>query len=172
MTDTPNYHIAEAYEFYRKFIYNAEHQALLNEHGFSSAGSIASVNWEVFASILTGDQGKQGYGSDLLHYEVKSSVNGNSFEYQYHLNGGKAKLLDDMIVDHIFVSYSSDYKDIEVRLVKGSLLKPTFETWMPGLIENYAGETRKQRYRKAISFGFVKANGLLICKTRDGSLVQ
>src|SRR5688500_9013678 len=86
---TIRYHLREAYEFYRKFIYNVEHQAVLKERGFNVAGSIASINWEVFASILTGDKGKGGYGSDLTNHEVKSGIEGSSFEYQYHLNAGK-----------------------------------------------------------------------------------
>ncbi|HSW37488.1 MAG TPA: hypothetical protein VLG37_03935 [Candidatus Saccharimonadales bacterium] len=169
---TIKYHLKEAYDFYRKFIYNKEHQRILNAQGFHVAGSVASVNWEVFASILTGDKGKGGYGSDLAHHEVKSSVDGNSFEYQYHLNAGKVKLHDDMEVNHIFISYSADYKNIEVRLLEGSKLKATFETWLPGLIENYEGPTPRQRYRKSVSYGFVKNNGLLILKTSDGNLVD
>lgn len=169
---TIKYHLREAYDFYRKYIYNEEHQALLKGHGFHVAGSVASVNWEVFASILTGDQGKEGYGSDLLKHEVKSSIDGSSFEYQYHLNAGKVKLHEDMEVNHIFISYSPDYKNIEVRLLEGHKLKETFEKWMPGLIENYEGPTPKQRYRKSVSYGFVKNNGVLILKTQDGNLVK
>ncbi len=166
------YNLKEAYDFYRKFIYNQEHQVVLENHGFHVAGSVASVNWEVFASILTGDKGKEGYGSDLTHHEVKSSVDGGSFEYQYHLNAGKVKLHEDMEVNHIFISYSKDYKNIEVRLLEGGKLKDTFEKWMPGLIENYEGSTPKQRYRKSVSYGFVKTNGVLILKTESGNLVD
>lgn len=166
------YHLKEAYDFYRKFIYNKEHQRTITERSFHVAGSVAPVNWEVFASLLTGDKGKEGYGADLTNHEVKSSVEGNSFEYQYHLNAGRVKLHDDMRVNHIFISYSSDYKNIEVRLVEGAKLRATFESWMPGLVKNYEGETPRQRYRKSISYGFVKANGVLILKTQDGDLVQ
>lgn len=146
------------------------HQRILREHNFSIAGSVASVNWEAFASILTHEQGKAGYGSDLIGYEVKSSLEHGSFEYQYHLNGGRTKLLDDMVVDHIFVSYSPDYKNIDVRLVEGKILKPIFESWMQGLIENYEGVNRKQRYRKSIALGTVVKNGQLILTTRNGEL--
>ncbi|MBH2007302.1 hypothetical protein I8H83_01730 [Candidatus Saccharibacteria bacterium] len=164
--------IEEAYDFYSKYVYNAEHQKLLSGHGFSTAGSIAPVNWEVFASILTGDLGKEGYGSDLNHFEVKSAVEKGSFEYQYHLNGGKTKLKDDMVVNHVFITYSRDYKNIEVRLVEGGVLKPIFESWAPGLIANYEGPNRKQRYRKSIAFGFVKTNGIAVFRTSGGKLVQ
>jgi hypothetical protein len=167
-----NLNLKEAYDFYNKYIYNAEHQNLLIEHGFSTAGSIAPVNWEVFASILTGDDGKEGYGSDLNNFEVKSAVSKGSFEYQYHLNGGKTKLKDDMVVNHVFISYSRDYGDIEVRLVEGGVLKSIFESWAPGLIANYDGPNRKQRYRKSIPFGFVAANGVIVLKTSNGKFVQ
>ena len=164
--------IKGAFDFYNRYIYNEEHQKLLAEHGFSTAGSIAPVNWELFASILTGDNGKSGYGSDLDNFEVKSAVEGGGFEYQYHLHGGKTKLKDDMVVNHVFVSYSRDYRNITVRLIKGDLLKPKFESWLPGLIENYEGKNRKQRYRKSISYGYVKKNGVVVLSASGGKLAQ
>lgn len=166
------YHLKEAYDFYRKFIYNKELQAILAQHNFHSAGSVPSKIWEVFAAILTGDEGKEGYGADLEHHEVKSAKDGGSFEYQYHLKAGKIKLEEDMTVNHIFISYSVDYKDVEVRLVEGEKLKETFESWLPGLIKNYGGSNPRQRYRKSVSYGFVKANGVLILKTSNGNLVN
>ena len=165
------FNIQEAYDFYRKFIYNTEHQQILRDHDFSIPGSVAPVNCEVFASILTGDNGKLGYGSDLNHFEVKSAISNSGFEYQYHLNGGKTKLLDDMVVDHIFVSYSKDYSNIVVRIVPGSELKEIFESWMPGLIANYEGENPRQRYRKGFPFGLVKSRGRIILETIEGRLV-
>lgn len=164
------YEINAAYDFYRKFIYNEELQSLLREHNRHVAGSVPPIYWELFGAILTGDKGKVGYGSDLEHHEVKSSIDGASFEYQYHLHGGKQKLLEDSQVDHVFISYSPDYKDIDVRLVKGEKLKEKFDGWMPGLVSNYNGKNRKQRYRKSISFGIVKAKGDIILQVRDGAL--
>jgi len=51
-----------------------------------SPTTVASPSdWEVFASILVGDQGtKSQSGIDLLGYEVKSAKQRSSFEYQYH----------------------------------------------------------------------------------------
>ncbi len=144
---------------------------MLRKHHKHVAGSVPSIYWELFGAILTGDKGKEGYGSDLEHHEVKSSVQGASFEYQYHLNAGKQKLLEDINVDHVFVSYSPDYKDIDVRLVKGSALKERFDSWMPGLIANYEGETRRQRYRKNIPYGVVARSGELMMQVRQGELV-
>lgn len=167
-----NYNLEAALEFYRAFINNSSHQAILKELGFPIAGSISPVNWEAFAAILTGDRSKDGYGSDLENHEVKSAVIGGSYEYQYHLNGGQTKLLEDMRVNHIFITYSIDYKNIEVRILSGAVLKPTFEAWLPGLIENYNGSSPRQRYRKSISSGFVKKNGKLILKTLEGELTS
>ena len=166
------YHIGEAYEFYKKFIYNKEKQALLAERKLHIAGSVPSIDWELFGAILTGDDGKGGYGSDLTKHEIKSSVLGASFEYQYHLNGGIQKLIDDMKISHVFISYSPDYRDIEVRVIKGVALKETFKDWEPGLIENYKGPNRKQRYRRSIPFGTVKSDGKLIMRIEHGELVQ
>jgi hypothetical protein len=167
-----DFNIREAFEFYRKFIFNDEQQELLTTRGFRVAGSVASVNWELFASILVNSVAKDGYGADLDGFEVKSAVQGGSFEYQYHLNGGKTKLIDDMQVDHIFISYSQNYKDIDVRILKGAVLKQMFESWMPGLIENYEGSVPRQRYRKSISYGFVLTHGDLIMSTRNGEMVS
>jgi hypothetical protein len=144
----------------------------LREHHKHIAGSVPSIYWELFGAILTGDKGKEGYGSDLEHHEVKSSVDRASFEYQYHLHGGKQKLVDDEKVDHVFISYSPDYKDIDVRVVKGSALKDRFKSWMPGLVANYEGDARRQRYRKSISYGTVVKNGAVVMQVRQGELVQ
>lgn len=170
MAKTSKYHTQKAYDFYRKFVYNEELQALLHKHKRHVAGSVPSIYWELFGAILTGDKGKDGYGSDLEHYEIKSSVEGASFEYQYHLHGGKQKLVEDTQVDHVFFSYSPDYKNVDVRLVKGEALKTKFDSWMPGLVKNYNGKNRKQRYRKSISFGTVREKGELILQVRGGVL--
>lgn len=166
------YHFREAYEFYRKFIYNEEQQRLLLEHQLHVAGSVPSVIWELFGAILTGDKGKKGYGSDLSEHEIKSAISGSSFEYQYHFHGGKKKLEDDMCVNHIFINYSRDYKQVDVRFIEGGMLKEIFSSWMPKLLENYTGPNRKQRYRKNIPFGFVKKNGVLLMEVKDGELLS
>ena len=166
------YHLQAAYEFYCKFIYNEELQAILTAHNFQSAGSVPPKIWEVFGAILTGDDGKGGYGADLHHHEVKSAKKGGGFEYQYHLKAGKLKLEEDMSVNHIFITYSPDYKNVDVRMIEGKALKAEFEKWRPGLVENYDGPEPKQRYRKGFSSGFVRKHGLLIMQTQDGNLVQ
>lgn len=164
--------IKDAYQYYFKHINRIERFKLLEAHQLPVAGSVPSIDWELFGSILTGSKGTPGYGADLENYEVKSATEGNSFEYQYHLHGGIAKLEEDMKVDHIFISYSSNYIDVTVRLVKGEDLAAEFESWRTGLIENYSGESPKQRYRKSIAFGLIQELGQVIVQIEDGVLVE
>ena len=163
--------IKNAHEFYKRFIYLEELQQLLEKHKLPVAGSIPSVNWELFGAILTGDEGKGGYGSDLKLHEIKSAKETGSFEYQYHLHTGKQKLVEDMKVDHLFISYSPDYQNVDVRIISGDKLKQKFESWLPGLIANYKGAKRKQRYRRSISLGFVKKHGTMVMQIKKGELV-
>lgn len=166
------FHFGDAYDFYKKFIFNKEKQELLKGHGLHVAGSVPSVDWELFGSILTGDLGKKGYGSDLKEHEIKSAIDGASFEYQYHLHGGQQKLKEDMGVKHLFISYSPDYKNLDVRILPGEQLTERFSSWLPKLIENYSGPNHKQRYRKNVPFGFVKENGTLVMRIREGKVVK
>ena len=168
----PLFDIEAAFAYYAEHIHRQERFDLLEEHNFEIAGSIPSIDWELFGAILTGDDRKVGYGSDLKDHEVKSAVEGSSFEYQYHRHGGIAKLEEDKNVDHIFVSYAPDYKRVTVRLVDRTKLSPTFESWRAGLIQNYQGTTPRQRYRKSISFGTVVREGEIILRVEDNQLVQ
>ena len=163
--------VREAHNFYRKFIHKRELQKLLLSHDLPVAGSVPSVIWELFGAILTGDKGKKGYGSDLKKHEIKSAVDGASFEYQYHLRGGQKKLMEDMEVKHLFISYSPDYKDVDVRILPGESLKEKFKAWLPKLVKNYEGPSPRQRYRKNVSFGLVKKNGISVMQIRKGKLV-
>lgn len=164
--------ISDAYQYYSKHINRTERFQLLEEHQLPVAGSVPSIDWELFGSILTGSKGTPGYGADLESYEVKSATEGSSFEYQYHLNTGTSKLDEDMRVDHIFISYSKDYKHVTVRLVKGKDLATEFESWRAGLLENYSGEAPRQRYRKSIAFGLIQELGQIIVQIEDGVLVE
>lgn len=167
----PLFNIEAAFTYYAEHIHRQQRFDLLTEHNFEVAGSIPSIDWELFGAILTGDDRKTGYGSDLKDHEVKSAVEGNSFEYQYHKHGGVAKLDEDKNVDHVFVSYSPDYKRVTVRLVDRTKLAPTFESWRAGLIQNYQGTIPRQRYRKSISYGTVTREGEIIVSIKNSLLV-
>jgi hypothetical protein len=73
----------------------------LREYNIRIPGSISPQLWELFGAILTGDRGTGRYGADLNNYEVKSSIDGNSFEYQYHLKTGQGKLLNRSAIAHL-----------------------------------------------------------------------
>lgn len=161
--------IAEAFDYYDKHINRTERFEIFNDRNFPIPGSVPPIDWEVFGAILTGDERKEGYGSDLKHHEIKSAGLKASYEYQYHKNHGEGKLNEDQLVDHIFIEYSPDYQNVTVRFIEANILASTFEGWREGLKANYAND--RQRFRKNISFGTVVTHGKVIMTIRDGSLV-
>ena len=168
----PPFDIDAAFAYYAEHIHRQTRFDLLKEHNFAVAGSIPSIDWELFGAILTGDDRKTGYGSDLKDHEVKSAAEGSSFEYQYHRKGGLAKLDEDKAVNHVFVSYTCDYKRVTVRLVDRAKLSPIFESWRDGLIQNYQGAIPRQRYRKSIAYGTVTQEGAIVFLVENSQLVQ
>jgi len=165
--------VDRAYNFYKLYLldWTRGKKALYEEYGFKVEGSVLSRDWELFAAILLKDRAKAGDGTDLEKHEVKSAIYGNSFEYQYHRNHGVDKLEEDKRVNHVFISYSSNYANVEVRLVDSSLLAPIFDSWLIGLITNYGGEIPRQRYRRSISFGMVKRSGILLLQIQAEELI-
>jgi hypothetical protein len=132
-------------------------------------GSVAmSSDWEVFASMLVNDMGRKfGAGIDLTNYEVKSVKRGSGgYEYQYHKNGGLQKLAKDMEVGHLFFDYFDNLREVNLRFVHGSSMKAFFEEWLREYPNPYP-----QRYRRSISQGWVKENGILLMTITDGEVV-
>ncbi|KHS70963.1 hypothetical protein RC77_05470 [Pectobacterium brasiliense] len=167
--------IDRAYEYYKAYIQQEDLMNLLSEYNLKTAGSVPSVLWELFGAMLTGRKGTGTTGADLLGWEVKSATVGSSFEYQYHLNTGAHKILEDCEVNHLFCSYSKDYKCIDVRVMTGSELADSyFKAWEPLYYKNYqkniSSDLRRQRFRKSISYGFVEKNGTLILQINDGNI--
>lgn len=165
-----------AYQLYISHIYDEEKIKLLSEHNLKIAGSVPSVMWELFGALLTERRGSGLTGADLLGWEVKSAKFGGSFEYQYHLNTGVAKLKEDCVVNHLFCTYSETYKDVVVRVISGkNLSEKFFRAWEPEYLKNYDTSVpvsqRRQRFRKNISFGYVEANGKLVLKIENGVIV-
>ncbi|MEH2395711.1 MAG: hypothetical protein V7K21_30040 [Nostoc sp.] len=132
-------------------------------------GSVGSKDWEVFSAILLNDRARRGDGADLVNYEVKSAVIGGSFEYQYHRNRGLNKLTDDRDVDHIFVARSETYTNVEVWLVERTKMVPTFDRWLPELLQNYETAER-QRFRRSVTYWFVRSQGIRLLEISDGEL--
>lgn len=164
-----------AFDFYSHHIYDEEIINALRAHNLKVAGHVPSVLWELFGSILTGCSGQGFIGADLHGWEVKSSTWGSSYEYQYHLNTGEAKLLEDCRVNHLFCSYSTDYRNLIVKAIPGpELAEKFFNAWLPEYITNYDRTVeraqRRQRFRKAIPFGHVQQYGRTLLDIRGGDM--
>ena len=160
------YDTKRAYKYYSKFIYQPEKFQEYKKRGFKV--QVPYQDWEVFGSYLTGEKKQCHIGIDLHNFEIKSAKQGSSFEYQYHRFGGVKKLEKDADSKHLFVSYSNEYKDITVRLVHGTDLNYIFQSWKPGLIQNY--KSSKQRYRKSIPYRVIVDQGEVIMRIKGGSL--
>jgi hypothetical protein len=167
----PTLQVQDAYSFYRTYIleYSRDKAAIYERYGFSLEGSVGSKDWEVFAAILLNDRARTGDGADLENYEVKSAVIGGSFEYQYHRNRGLNKLTDDRDVDHIFVARSEAYMNVEVWLVERTTMSPTFDRWLPELLQNYETAGR-QRFRRSVTYRFVRSQGVRLLEISAGEL--
>jgi len=175
-------HIRAAFDFYQKHINRTDFFQLLKEHNLKTSGSVPSIAWELFGSVLTGKRGSSGYGADLEGVEIKSAIVGNSYEYQYHLNTGLAKLWEDQTVDHFFCSYSPDYQSFQVYFVSGKTLTAAyFQKWIPLYQKNYRKEVaanaspsaeRRQRFRKSVPNGFVVKKGVLVMEVKEGKLIS
>lgn len=170
-----------AFDFYQMHINRTDLFQLLKERNLKTSGSVPSITWELFGSILTGQRGKGGYGADLEGIEIKSAIMGSAFEYQYHLNTGLHKLTEDKVVDHFFCSYSADYQSFQVYFVNGKLLEPFFDKWIPEYIKNYKkaedatgleASERRQRFRRSVPFGWVIRNGRLVMQVVNAKLVM
>lgn len=131
-----------------------------------STGKALSSDWEVFASILVKDVGtKLSKGVDLSKFEVKSAENGGSYEYQYHKNTGRQKLMDDMDVGHLLFDHKDNLRVVDLRYASGVALSEFFKDWLKDYPDPYP-----QRYRKNIPFKWVKENGVLLMSLRDGEV--
>lgn len=131
-----------------------------------AAGTAMSSDWEVFASILVRDLGKKlAAGIDLSQYEVKSALDGGSYEYQYHKNTGREKLKRDTEVGHLFFAHRDNLGHVDLRYAHGSSMREFFAKWLKEYPDPYP-----QRYRKNIPFNWVKKNAILLMTLTDGEV--
>ncbi len=75
-----------------------------------------------------------------------------------------------MTIDHVFVSYSRDYRNITVRQLTGDFVSEIFQSWLPGLEERYGSQESNRRYRKSISYKTVITSGQVVMSVQDGML--
>ena len=147
------------------------HQHRLTEAGdapFPARSSLQIVrpHREVFASILVRDVGqKLAAGIDLSEFEVKSALDGGSYEYQCHKNTGKRKLRRDAEVGHLFFDHRDNLRRVDLRYAHGSDMKEFFTKWLQEYPDPYP-----QRYRKNMPFHWVEKHALLLMTLRDGEV--
>ena len=168
--------IDNAYDVYASFIHDIERIRMLNKYNLKVAGSVPSVIWELFGSVLTSRSGSGNTGADLVGWEVKSAKFGGNFEYQYHLNTGLHKLNEDCVVNHLFCIYSEDYAEVLVLAMRGSdLADEYFNRWRPEYSANYntgvPSSERRQRFRKNVSQNFVVKNSMKILSIKKSKIV-
>lgn len=156
----------KAYAFYREHIYHPTKLELLKEYNFSSAGSVSPVDWELFGAILT-NQKKVQYGPDLFHYEIKSTVEKSSVEYQYHLRNGTEKFEHDLVANQVFICYHPNYANVDVRMAHGSVFKDYFETWQTDFEKEIKSGVR---FRRSIPYRTLIDRTQPILKIVDGNL--
>ncbi len=163
--------VLTAYWFYKNYLLDTTRNKseIYQRYGFL-APPVSFIDWEVFAAILLRDRAKSGDGADLERHEVKSAGMGSSFEYQYHKFHGLDKLEEDKSVNHVYISYTKGYQDIDVYILQDVRVATIFEGWKSELIANY--QAGRQRFRKSIPAGYVRREGLLILAIREGELTH
>ena len=130
---------------------------------------VMSEDWEVFASILLKSTGTTSQsGPDLGDYEVKSAVDGSSFEYQYHRNSWQDKLQADRQAGHVFIWHRDELSHVEVWYCEGSDLTDQFDAWQS---EQPYAEQSQQRFRKSVTPSWVRENATLLLRLEDGESV-
>ncbi|HWG20764.1 MAG TPA: hypothetical protein VG225_09555 [Terracidiphilus sp.] len=102
---------------------------------------------------------------------MKSAKTGGSYEYQYHKNSGREKLIKDSTVGHLFFEYSDNLKKVELRFMHGSeLSKKYFGKWL-GEFPTKPEDYKDQRFRKSIPYGTVNKGGKLLMRLVDGEVL-
>jgi hypothetical protein len=169
-----NPNLEKAIEFYQTHVLdcNTELEPLLDTYQFPSR--LPFWKWELFAAILVGDvcRSYTNEGADLTKHEVKSRLNNQSFEYQYHKNSWREKLAKEPLIRHIYISYWPGFRNLDVRIVDGRDLAHHFASWELGLIEAYESGPAKQRFRKRIPFKEVVEKGSLFLRIRNGNPIS
>lgn len=135
-----------------------------------AARMVMSEDWEIFAALLLRRTGSGSQaGVDLSDIEVKSARDGGSFEYQYHRDSWQEKFKSDRAAGHIFISHRQELRHVDVRYVDGSdLSQRFFDTWEAD--DPYSDEAQ-QRFRRSVSFGWVRTNATLLLRIEDGEAV-
>ena len=83
--------------------------------------NVSFGDWIVFCSALTGDTcASPDSRAELSAHVVKASPIGRAFGYKFDWEFGAQEQAEDQAARHLFVSYSADLKQIDVRRADGS----------------------------------------------------
>jgi hypothetical protein len=85
---------------------------------------------------------------------------GGSFDYHYYRKSWKTKLEQEKEIDHIFISYTENFK-VKIYRLEAEQLQETLDSWERNIADRVS-DIPNIDYRQALSLGFVKANGELI----------
>lgn len=155
-----------AYAYYESYIHRPHRLELLKEYNFSCAGSVSPVDWELFGAMLV-NQKKVPFGPDLFHYEIKSTVEKSSVEYQYHLRNGTEKFEHDLVANQVFICYHPNYANVEIRMAHGSVFSDYFNAWQADFEKDIKSGVR---FRRSIPYKTLIDRTQPILKIVDGKL--
>jgi hypothetical protein len=66
---------------------------------------------------------------------------------------------------HLFFDHSDNLRAVDLRYASGNQLSPFFKQWLSEYPDPYP-----QRYRKNVPFSWVKENGIILMKLRNGEV--
>ena len=155
------YNCLAAYTFFRNHIYNEDKQQVYLRRGFPLARMIPPHDWECLGAELINENKNGHYGQDLKTCDVKSAVYGQAFGWDFHYVSAIDKINQALELNYIFVTYSLNLKDIEVRVGTGEQFRDFFDKWR----NQYADYSKKyptKRFQRSIPFKAVKERGEII----------
>lgn len=173
-----------AMKFYQKQIIEIDKELFPILEKYQFKNKVPSWKWEIFAAVLVGDKckiitegrnSKNGRGADLTKHEIKSRLNGDAIEYQYHKNSWRDKLEEESKISHIYISYWPEYRNLDVRLIPGSNLTDFFAIWAPKIKLIYENENEREnsdRARFYIPFKIVCERGTTILSVRNTQVIS
>lgn len=167
--------VQKAYEYYKTCIlaHYEQKRPFYEDRRVSTNGIVKNSDWEVFAGILVDDHGTgKSSGSDLQYHEVKSVSGRSSYEYQYHRKKGLQKVEQDKTVDHVLISYSNNYRNLDVYLLPKGRFAAISERdrWLDAVWDAYHNPDTPTplRCRQTVGFDEAKKMSEYVMRVRGG----
>lgn len=145
--------LEQANDYFTKFIQCSEQEEDYQKRGLMR--KVDSSAWEYFAALLTDDYGSHGGCTDLIQAEVKSSLIGGSFMYQYHRNRNSVKYKAESKAWHIYIQYSKGYTNARVYMVSPESfvkMRKTIPNWTIENVKNCWQSKDRQRCQHNVPY--------------------